>query len=153
MKKGNQKISLVLATPEDVNQYLAIEKSVVGPKTYSGITGEDEAKEELKNNQVYFIKKDGKIVGTIQYEMKGQGHAYLSGLVICPRFQGQGIGREASKRILQKLKNMKRIDLVTHPRNTRALMLYLSLGFAIESWKDNYYGDGEPRLLLSYCRV
>jgi hypothetical protein len=26
--------------------------------------------------------------------------------------------------------------------------LYLSMGFIIESWLDNYFGDGEPRLML-----
>ncbi len=148
-QKNNQTISLEKATVKDVDQYLTIEKSVIGPKTYSGITVEDKAKEEFQTNQVYFIKKDSKIVGTIQYEMKSPDHAYLSGLVVDPRFQGQGIGREASKLILQELKDMKRVDLITHPHNTRALMLYLSLGFVIESWKDDYYGDGEPRLVLS----
>ncbi len=33
------------------------------------------------------------------------------------------------------------MDIVTHPKNTPALKLYLKYGFKIESWKDNYYGD------------
>ncbi len=147
-QKNNQTILLEKVTVKDIDQYLAIEKSVIGPKTYSGIKDENEAKEEFRNNQIYFIKKDGKIVGTIQYEMKSHDHAYLSGLVIDPHFQGQGIGCEASKLILNKLKNMKRINVVTHPDNAAALKLYQSLGFIIESRKENYYGDGEPRLVL-----
>ncbi len=147
-QKNNQTISLEKATVKDIDQYLAIEKSVIGPKTYSGIKNENEAKEEFQNNQIFFIKKDGKIIGTIQYEMKSPDHAYISGLVIDPRFQGQGIGREASKLILNKLKDIKRIDIITHPDNAVALKLYQSLGFIIESRKENYYGDGEPRLVL-----
>ncbi len=148
LQKNNQTISLEKATAKDVDQYLAIEKSVIGPKTYSGITDENEAKEEFQNNQVFFIKKDGEIVGTIQYEIKSSDHAYLSGLAIDKRFQGQGIGREAVKLILNKLKNIKRIHIVTHPDNLAALKLYQSLGFIMESRKENYYGDGEPRLTL-----
>ena len=80
--------------------------------------------------------------------MKSLDHAYLSGLAIDPRFQGQGIGREASKLILNKLKDIKRINIITHPDNAVALKLYQSLGFIIESRKENYYSDGEPRLVL-----
>lgn len=50
-------------------------------------------------------------------------------------------------KILDDLEDVKRIDLVTRPQNSRAFMLYLLLGFAAESWKDNYFGDGEPRLV------
>ena len=149
MPKRKEIISLERTTVKDVGQYLDIEKSVAETKVYSGITDEEEARKEFKTNRIFFIKKKGKRVGTIQYEIKSPDHVYLSGLVINPRFQGQGIGRSAIKRILKKLRNIKRVDLVTHPHNTRALMLYLSLGFVIESWKENYYGDGEPRLVLS----
>lgn len=147
-QKNNQTISLKKATLEDIDKYLVIEKSVIGPRTYSGITDKDEAKEEFQNNQIYFIKKDGKIVGTIQYEIKSLDHAYLSGLAIDPRFQRQGIGRKAIKLILQELKDIKRISIITHPDNAVALKLYQSFGFIIESRKENYYGDGEPRLML-----
>jgi len=50
--------------------------------------------------------------------------------------------------LLEKFKNTERIDLAAHPDNFRAIKLYQSLGFAIESRKENYYGDGEPRLIL-----
>jgi len=46
----------------------------------------------------------------------------------------------------------KRIELVTHPDNP-ALKLYESLGFTVESRKENYWGDGEPRLVLAIVRV
>lgn len=147
-KKTN--ITFKKATINDVAEFLRIEKSVIGPKTYSGISDENEAMEEIKNNVMYFIQKDGINIGTMQYEIKEVGHAYGSGIVVDPKFQGQGIARKSLEWLLANdLKNFKRIDLVTHPRNTRAIMLYLSLGFVIESWKDNYYDDGEPRIVLA----
>ena len=45
--------------------------------------------------------------------------------------------------------NVKRIDLVTHPHNSKIIGLYLSYGFIIEAWKDNHFGDGEPRIVLA----
>ncbi len=142
-------ITLKLTTEEDIPIFIEFEKSVMGTKTYSGMVNEDEVKEEFKNNIVYLIKNNNEIVGSIGYEIKAPDHAYISGLVINPKFQGLGIGREALRQLLEKLNNFKRIDLVTHPDNIPALNLYKSFGFTIESWKENYYGDGEPRVVMS----
>ena len=51
--------------------------------------------------------------------------------------------------VLEEFRDVKRIDLVTHPDNIKAIALYQSLGFAIESRKENYYGDGEPRIVMA----
>ncbi len=143
-------ISFLKATieDEDIDKFIEIEKTAAGLRVYSGIIDPEEAKEEIENNEVYFILKDNKIVGSTEYQIKGPKHAYLGGLVVLPEFQGQGIAREAAKFSLEKLKDIDRVDLVTHPHNSKIITLYLSLGFYIESWKDNYYGDGEPRLVL-----
>jgi ribosomal protein S18 acetylase RimI-like enzyme len=73
----------------------------------------------------------------------------LSGLAIDPRFQNQGIACQALAFVSNDLKGIKRIDLVVHPRNNAAVRLYLSFGFIIESWKDNHFGDGEPRIVMA----
>ena len=69
--------------------------------------------------------------------------------MVIPEFQGQGVAREVLTRLLKELKDVKRVDLVTHPDNQKALQLYQSLGFIVESRKENYFGDGEPRLILA----
>jgi ribosomal protein S18 acetylase RimI-like enzyme len=142
----NMKSNIILerATSSDTDRFIKIEKGVEGQKTYSAITTEDEAKKELENNIVYFVKKDKNLVGSISYEIKNSNHAYISGLVVSPDFQGQGIGRQAMLAIMPELKKYERIDLVTHPDNFKAISLYTSLGFEIESRKVNYFGDGEP---------
>jgi ribosomal protein S18 acetylase RimI-like enzyme len=50
--------------------------------------------------------------------------------------------------LLKELKIFKRLDLVVHPDNIGAIKLYNSLGFETESLKENYFGDGEPRLIM-----
>ncbi len=132
----------------DISKLVEIEKSVAGSKTYSAETNENEWQEEIKNNIVYLIEKNGETVGDISYEYKDPNHVYISGLAIDPRFHNQGIARQALNLILEELKDIKQIDLVTHPDNLPALHLYQSLGFVIESRVENYYGDGEPRLIL-----
>lgn len=136
------------ATDEDIKKYLEVEKTAIGQKTYSGISDPGEAKKEMRTNEVFFIFKNGKLAGTCQYELKTPDCAYLSGIVIIPDFQGQGIARKAADFRLKKLKYMKRIEVATHPDNAKMLHIYVSLGFKVESRRENYYGDGEPRMLL-----
>ncbi len=140
-------ISLERATIQDLKEIINIEESVVGLNTYGTFDDKKEARDYLNNKTVYLIKKDNKAIGRIAYEIKNN-NAHIYDLVIKPDFQGQGIAREALTSILKELKDIKSINLIVHPHNTPALMLYLSLGFTIEAWEDSYYGDGEPRLVM-----
>jgi RimJ/RimL family protein N-acetyltransferase len=131
-------INLQRATIKDVEIFISLEKSVVGPKTYSGTVEKKEAEEEIENNIVYFIKRGDKAIGSIEYNMESEDIANLSGVVVSPEFQGHGVAREAIKQLLEKIGDVKEVRLVTHPHNTPAIKLYLSFGFVIEGWKDNY---------------
>ena len=143
-------ISFKKITIDDVDDFLALERTVDGSIIYSAMTDRQEAVEEITKNTVYFIKKDNNVVGNISYEIKGLKIPYISGLMVAPQFQGQGIGKQAMVIILEELKDlgMETIELLTHPRNTKALMIYLSLGFELSGWEDNYFGDGEPRVKM-----
>lgn len=142
-------INLKKATLSDIPKLLELEKSVAGTNIYSPSLKTDDWVELFEKGPVYLIERDNIIVGNLSYEKKNKDHIYISGLVVDFHLQGQGIGREAMVQILKELKDIKRIDLVTHPDNVAAVTLYQSLGFIIESRKENYYGDGEPRLVLA----
>jgi len=73
---------------------------------------------------------------------------YLSGLAVDPAYQGLGVGRDALEQVLSEVKNAPKIELLTHPDNENAIKLYQSFGFEITDKKDNYFGDGEPRIVL-----
>lgn len=141
-------INLKKATLSDIPTLITLERSVAGTNIYSPMLEADEWKEALQKGEVCLIEKDHVIAGNVSYEIKNKDHIYISGLVVDPRFQGRGIAKTALTQVLKKLQDTRRIDLVTHPDNTKALALYQSLGFIIESRKENYYGDGEPRLVL-----
>ncbi len=143
------KIRLQKATAQDIPKLLLIENSVANTKIYSAMTSEDEWKVEFKKEGavVCLILKDDVVVGDASYEKRDDG-AYISGLVVEPQFQDMGIGRQTMELILEELKDVKTIELVTHPENEVAIKLYLSLGFIITSRKENYFGDGEPRIVM-----
>ena len=137
------------ATEEDVDAYIQTEKTVEGQIVYYPLVKKDEALEEIRKGTVYLITKDEVLVGNISYQIKEDGTVYISGLAVDPKYQRQGIAREALNKVLKENENAHRVELVTHPHNTPAIILYLSLGFLIEKWFDNYFGDGEPRILLA----
>ena len=119
------------ATLKDIPILLTLEKTAVGLKTYSTMLEEGEWVEAINNGPVYIIEKEGKSVGNMSYELKSKDNAYISGLLVIPEFQGQGIAKEAMKFMLNEIGKVKRIDLVTHPNNFKAIKLYKSLGFKI----------------------
>ena len=143
------KINIRRATIEDVDDILAVEKSLDGNKIYSAMIDKNEIIEEVKKDYFYIIELDKEIVGDMSYEIKDKSHAYMSGLAVSPKFQGRGIARQAIKAILEKLKDIKVIELATHPDNEKAIHLYESFGFKkTGEIKENYFGDGESRILM-----
>ncbi|MEK7553073.1 MAG: N-acetyltransferase [Patescibacteria group bacterium] len=135
-------------TIKDAQTLLDIEKTATSLKTYSAYLTGEEIKDCINNNVVYFIKRDNKIAGSISYKIKNKNRAYQIGLIIKPEFQRQGLAKQALKKLLNKLKNFKIIDLVVHPDNVFALKPYKSFGFIVKNRKENYYDDGEPRLIM-----
>lgn len=140
-------MELIRATTGDIQKLLEIEKTTVGLKLYSGYFNEKEVEEYVKNSIVFLIKNNDDIVGSISYDVIDSEHADISGLVIKPEFQKKGFARKAMELLFEKLKDYKKLSLVVHPDN-HALKLYESLGFKVESRKENYFGDGEPRMVM-----
>lgn len=99
----------------------------------------------LKDCDVHLAYENNELVGLVAYK-NDHNAIELKQLVILPQFQGKGYGKELVKKLLELTKGHK-VWLVTHPKNSAAIVLYVKNGFKITSWKDNYYGD-EPRLVL-----
>ena len=147
-------LNFKLATKQDIAELLLIEQTTVGLKTYSAILEQSEWEDTIKSGSVFLVKNSEKEnIGYVSYELKSNNHAYISGIVIVPEYQGQGLAKRTMNRVLEEIHVIKRIDLVTHPDNIKAIKLYESLGFIIESRKENYFGDGEPRVTMVLDRI
>jgi ribosomal-protein-alanine N-acetyltransferase len=136
------------AGPGDVEAFTALEGKSAG-RLYGPLGTIEDALTEIEDNILYFICQDGMIVGTIAYRMRPDGSVHISSLNVDPAHRHRGIARAAMVHVLAEAKGACRIDLVAHPENEPALQLYLSLGFKIESRRENFFGDGEPRLVLA----
>ena len=100
----------------------------------------------LLGSDVYILYDEDNPVGFFAFK-KDKNGTEIKSIVVVPEKQGKVHGRVMMNKLLE-LTNGSVIHLVTHPRNTSAIMYYLKFSFEICGWKDNYYGDGEPRLLL-----
>lgn len=96
-KTMDKEIKLQRATFDDIPIILEVEKSVIGTKIYSGLTGAEDAKTELTNDIYYLIKMGDKVVGDTSYKLKDDDSAYISGLVVSKEFQGQGVAKKQCK--------------------------------------------------------
>jgi len=151
-KEDLPRFELVRATEADLDAYIALEKTVGNSKTYSAMTEPADALREIRDTTVYFIKRGETVLGDVAYEIKSPNHAYISGLLIHPDSRGQGLARAAMEKVLEEIADKETIDLVTHPDNATAIALYESVGFEIGERKENYFGDGEPRIVMTLKR-
>lgn len=151
-------LSFRLATVKDIPKLIEFD-SKAQSKTYAAYLTTEEWLKEMQESEVFVIQDElfGNTsgwtpVGMFTVQKKGLDHIYIGGLVVDPAHRRKGYAEGAMLHIISKFSEAKRLDLVTHPKNSSAVMLYLKLGFVIESWKDNYYGDGEPRIVLALTR-
>lgn len=140
-------ISIKEATLADAGQYLELERKVRG-KTYSGTRSEAEFVEKFGGRKIYLFQAGNKIIGHLAVIKKEGNNVSLSNFVIDPEYQGKGYARKIAALISGKIKNAHRLELAVHPDNSRAVHLYESFGFKIIGRKENYCGDGEPRLIM-----
>lgn len=101
----------------------------------------------LKQSDIYASYEIGRIVGFVAYE-KINNNLELKLIVVSPEYQSKGIGSELLNYCFKDNEGLN-MTLTAHPDNSNALIFYLRNGLKITKWKDNCYGDGQPRLVLS----
>lgn len=148
MGPGDQ-IRFVHATASDAERFIALQQRSTDRKLWGPSGDREDALREIAENTLLLLKSGDEIVGCIAYRVRLDRSVYISNVIVAPSFRGRGIGRSALSFVLELNRGAPRIDLVTHPENASALRLYQSLGFAVESYEENYFGDGEPRLVLA----
>ena len=140
-------MKLIRAKETDAPVLLAIEETAKDLIVYSWGFTDSEFLEWIRNEVVYLIEEDGVMVGDISYVVKDADSAYITGLVIVPKFQRRGLARQAMNMLLYELKDYRWLSLDVHPDN-HAVKLYESLGFVATERKENFYGDGQPRVIM-----
>lgn len=140
------RITFEKATHKDWSIILALEKSELDNSIYKPITDIEELKKYFSKSVVYKVFQGGKLVGYCGYELNEEG-AELTALLVLRQYRKHKVGEAMLTKLLNDLQSVKRVKVITSPKNSVALRLYLKYGFIIEKWLDNYWRR-EPRLVL-----
>ncbi len=75
---------------------------------------------------------------------------WVMALAVKDTYRGRGVGLELTSHLLERFKERSAnlIKLTVHPENRSAITLYRKLGFRAAETEDNYFGNGEPRLVM-----
>ncbi len=107
----------------------------------------------IRHGRVYVGRKEGKIVGLIEYmrDWEEPCKAYMMGVSIAKDMRGQGFGTMLIEASLQALKkeNIAEVELTVDPKNLGAIQVYEGkLGFVTKDIRRDEYGAGENRLVM-----
>lgn len=141
---------LVINTPESSESLNAVRSILV---QYAGLRRYDKAlgdfQQELNLLPGKYASPDGCLLlaswqdlpaGVIAYQTIENGLCEMKRLFVLPEFQGKGIGRALTQRLIDEAKKagFSSMRLDTHPWMTTAQELYEKLGFVeIERYNDN----------------
>ena len=140
------------AAANDVDVIVAFEFLVMNEKLYGKPLNHPAAKSEIDTNEYYLRLSDGRVVATGALRRREDRSAYLSNIAVHPKERRNGIARAMMSHLLSLCDAAPSIDLAVHPDNRAARALYVSLGFYQTQIRENFFGDGEPRLIMQLVR-
>jgi ribosomal-protein-alanine N-acetyltransferase len=97
------------------------------------------------------VDEENEIIGYTQGGINiDKKEGWILSLATNQNSRGKGIGRLLSQKVIElfRSKRIDRILLTVHPGNLPATHLYKKMGFEVHEKIENYYGDGELRLVM-----
>jgi ribosomal protein S18 acetylase RimI-like enzyme len=138
------------AVATDVDLVVGFEDAVTNKKLYGKPLDRAAALSEIDANEYYLQLSDGRLIATGALRRRRDSSAYLSNIAVHPTARRNGIARAMMGHLLSLCDGAPSIDLAVHPENNAARTLYGSLGFVPTHAHEDFFGDGEPRLILQY---
>jgi ribosomal protein S18 acetylase RimI-like enzyme len=140
------------AAAVDVDLVVAFEAEVMNEKLYGKPLDYPGAKTEIDTNEYYLQLSDGRVFATGALRRREGGSIYLSNIAVHPDERRKGLARAMITHLITLCDAAPSIDLAVHPDNQPARALYASLGFTPTHIQENFFGDGEPRVIMQRVR-
>ena len=98
-------------------------------------------------------KEEDQITGYVLMATSDEQNTHwILSLAVDSQHRGKGIARSLVKNAIVKASSGSVIKLTVDPNNVPACKLYTSLGFKVLEKEEDYFGDGEPRLVMALAR-
>ena len=140
------------AVATDVDLVVAFETEVMDEKLYGKPLDHAAATSEIETNAYYLHLSEGRVVATGAIRRREDGSAYLSNIAVHPNARRTGLARAMLGHLLALSDGATSVDLAVHPDNQAACALYVSLGFTPTHIHENFFVDGEPRMVMQRVR-
>ncbi len=134
---------------DDWEYVLQLEVMASSP-LYFAYDTKEQIEEYFRLSTIYAVCLDTIRIGSVSYLLEDDDTAEIGGLIIEANYRGHGYGGKAVKELIALLPHIRRFYLLTHPKNSAAVISYLEIGFEIAGWKDNPFNDGQPRIQLEF---
>ncbi|MGR5234614.1 GNAT family N-acetyltransferase [Vibrio rotiferianus] len=98
-------------------------------------------------------KEEDQITGYVLMATSDEQNTHwILSLAVDSQHRGKGIARSLVENVIAKASSGSIVKLTVDPNNTPAYKLYTSLGFKVLEKEEDYFGDGEPRLVMALAR-
>lgn len=143
-------ITIEKAQLQDLESIIAIEQQVFNTGSYPPFV----IRQLFDTSGEYFIvaKENSEILGygvggINRYKMQG----WILSLGVRQTVRGKGLGKQLTERLIHLLKvgNTKEIALTVDPDNATAIKIYKDLGFVGGQVVNNYFLDGDKRIVMT----
>lgn len=137
--------------PADLAQVVAVEDSVYASAGYRAIFFRQLF--DLAPALLWVAEDDGRIVGHLCCAVAaGGGPGWILNLAVLAHYRRQGIGRRLLEKGVEQLcaAGVHRILITAEAENSTAQRLYRKLGFGPVGMGENYYGDGNDRMIFEF---
>ena len=147
IREARSKAVFDKAEEADIEALMAIE-STVGSRLNTTMSREEMIR-EICDGHIFVLKIGGAVCGYIMCFGQPGMIVYIGALAVHPQFRGQGLAGQALMDVFVRFHKAKLFQLHVHPDNHHAVALYTKHGFSVERVLPDFFGDGEPRLLMT----
>lgn len=131
-------MNIEVATTQDAQSILELQKlayvseaEIYNDYDIDPLTQTLDSLQDDFEKQVFFkVSVNGKIVGSVRGYVDNST-CYIGRLIVLPKFQNQGIGKQLMNKIESFFKYADRYELFTGHRSERNLYLYQKLGYSV----------------------
>ena len=138
------------AQPADFEQLHAVDVRVFGRLAYPYFTLR-QLFDAFPECWLVAARPSGLVGYSLGMPSTDRSHAWLFGLAVDPRYRRLGCGRLLTKETLNLLGTMRveNVSLTVEPANEPAIGLYREFGFSMTEHRQDYFGPGEDRLVMT----
>ncbi|MFN2442315.1 MAG: GNAT family N-acetyltransferase [Thermoanaerobaculia bacterium] len=133
----------------DLERLTALERAVFHPEPYPGYFLRQAM--DLWPDWFLVAEAAGSAIGyTLAAPGTSHGRAMILSLAVDAEMRGRGVARRLLSVLTDRLtaSGITEVSLTVHPDNRAARDLYLGLGFQDRGSEADYFGEGQPRLIL-----